>query len=485
MAFALCAPRPVFAQQPANGDRALPALGHVPLAAPGQAAEVAAASTLGFGYTEPQSAGDGSHERLSARLALSAYATRWLAVGLLADGRYDRHTRDAGGIDDGWQLHPELTTRASTELGKVRVGLDLTAWTPGGKDVGASFGAVGLDTRLLASYPKGRFEFAGVAGFRVDRSAGAAGNVAAMRRGDRIALGASDFDAVLAGLGGSYHWDHTEWFGEASADLLVGSGAPSVSESPIRVTTGVRQTLGQSRFSAEILLDVLLSGRPSSAPTAPLAPVEPRFVASLGLRYRFGSTGEEASSSAPPLPPEPPPEPPPGQLIKDLPPETTLELSLTDERKQPLENAKVELSVGDQRLPLQSSGPGRYRLQNAPSGHAHLFIHSEGRQDVERELDLKSGSTLELDIQSQTALPAGQVRGLVRSFTGKALSAKVRVEPGGGETTTDAEGFFQIDVPPGDYEVVIEAPGFSAQRRKAHVDEHGVVIVNADLSRGR
>jgi len=49
------------------------------------------------------------------------------------------------------------------------------------------------------------------------------------------------------------------------------------------------------------------------------------------------------------------------------------------------------------------------------------------------------------------------------------------------ETKTDAEGFFQIDVPPGEYEVVIEAPGYVAQRRKAQVERQGVVIVNADL----
>jgi uncharacterized membrane protein len=70
----------------------------------------------------------------------------------------------------------------------------------------------------------------------------------------------------------------------------------------------------------------------------------------------------------------------------------------------------------------------------------------------------------------------------VRSFRGKPLAASIRLEPSAATTETDAEGFFQIDVPPGEYEVVIEAPGYQAQRRHAKVDQQGVVIVNADLS---
>ena len=91
---------------------------------------------------------------------------------------------------------------------------------------------------------------------------------------------------------------------------------------------------------------------------------------------------------------------------------------------------------------------------------------------------------LSFGVRTRSALPAGQLRGLVRSFKGQALAAKVRIEPMGLESSTDKNGFFQIDVPPGDYEIVIEAPGFASQRRKTHVEQQGVVIVNADLTRG-
>jgi uncharacterized membrane protein len=69
----------------------------------------------------------------------------------------------------------------------------------------------------------------------------------------------------------------------------------------------------------------------------------------------------------------------------------------------------------------------------------------------------------------------------VRSFRGKPVSAKIRIEPGGAETATDAQGFFQVDVQPGEYEVVIEAPGFTPQRRRVNVQQRGVVVLNVDL----
>ncbi|HWZ87750.1 MAG TPA: hypothetical protein VNW92_02835, partial [Polyangiaceae bacterium] len=271
-----------------DGDRALPALGHVALAEHRPTGRITAAGTLGFGLTEAQGSGDGLHERLSSRLALSAYAAPWLAFGLLGDGRYDRHPADAHGTDDGWLFQPELCTRASAELGKLRLGLDIAAWVPAGSDVGASFKGVSLDSRLLVSHRAGAFTVGGQAGYRVDRSARAAGNTAALRQGDRIALGASDFDAVLAGLGVSYDWGATELFGESTADLLVGSGAPSPGKSPIRVTAGARRALGGSALSAELMLDALLSGRPDSGPLAALAPIEPRATLWIGIRYRFG-----------------------------------------------------------------------------------------------------------------------------------------------------------------------------------------------------
>jgi hypothetical protein len=158
-----------------------------------------------------------------------------------------------------------------------------------------------------------------------------------------------------------------------------------------------------------------------------------------------------------------------------------VELALQDERGKPLARAHVAVTQGESELTLVETEPGQYRLEGARPGPAKLHIQADGFKPVERELEVGGSQPLHLAVQAELALPAGQVRGVVRSFRGKALSASVHVEPGGAETKTDADGFFQIDVPPGEYEVVIESPGFESQRRKAKVDQQGVVIVNADL----
>jgi hypothetical protein len=207
-------------------------------------------------------------------------------------------------------------------------------------------------------------------------------------------------------------------------------------------------------------------------------PIEPRAMLHVGLRWRTV-------------------DPPPPVIANDehvdkpvdetktpptLAPSKVL-LTLADDRGQPLRRAKVVLKQGDAEVTLAESDsePGKYQLEGAKPGPAHVHIEADGFQPIERDIQVGPGADVKLDVKAEAALPAGQVRGLVRSFKGKPLAARVHVEPSGAEAKTDAQGFFQIDVPPGEYEVVIESPGFEPQHRKAKVDEHGVVIVNADL----
>ena len=61
------------------------------------------------------------------------------------------------------------------------------------------------------------------------------------------------------------------------------------------------------------------------------------------------------------------------------------------------------------------------------------------------------------------------------------LWASIRVEPLGIEVSSDGEGTFRVDVPPGGYDVVLRAKGYTEQRRKIVVDRDGVVLLNVDL----
>jgi hypothetical protein len=372
-----------------------------------------------------------------------------------------------------------LSTRLAWRSGGLGFGLELAAWQPPGPDIGTSFAATSFDGRLLLSHHGERFVFAAHGGYRLDRSEKAAEDAVRLRFGDRVALGASEFDAALVGLGLGYAAGKTLLFGEATAQLLLGS--PDLAASPCRLAIGARRPLGSGGLSGEVSFSALLTPRPDLGVDAALMPIEPRALLSIGLRFGTGRSAPHASAPPPPPPAvktAPAAAKPVRQPIK-------LELALVDDQGQPLRRATVTLIQGEREAQLSEAEPGHYRHDDVAPGPGRLRIVADGFQPIERDIQVGASPQVRVDARAQPALPAGQVRGLVRSFRGKPLSAKVRVEPAGGEANTDAEGFFQIDVPPGEYEVVIEAAGYQSQRRAVKVEKQGVVIVNADLGQAR
>jgi hypothetical protein len=467
--------RPALALEPGEGKRARPALANVPVADAGRPGAVFVAADLGAGLTEALADEDETHQRFALSGAASLNATSWLNVGLMLDGRYDRHGADIDGKDDGLASQSELSARLASRAGAVGFGLELAAWQPPGPNLGTSFEATSVDARLLFSHHAGRFVFGAYGGYRLDRSEKAAEDAERLRFGDRVALGASEFDAALAGLGAGYAAGSTILFAEATAQLLLGS--PELAASPCRLAIGARRPLGGG-FSGEVSFGALLTPRPELGVDAPLMPIEPRAVLSFGLRFGTGrdSPVVTAPRKEPPRLVAPVAAPPVRQPLR-------LELTLVDDQGQPLRGATVTLVQGERETPLSEAEPGRYSNADVPPGPGRLRIRADGFQAIERDVQVGGSPELRIDARAEPALPAGQVRGLVRSFRGKPLTAKVRVEPSGGEASTDAEGFFQIDVPPGSYEVVIEAAGYQSQRRAVKVEKQGVVIVNADLGK--
>jgi hypothetical protein len=469
---------PSLAVEVGAGEAARPALRRVAAPEAGKPGALTVATDVSGGVTEALSDSDSAHARVAAGFAAAVDATRWLNFALRLRGRYDAHPRDAYGKDDGLLFQPDLSTRLAWQSGALGYGFEAGAWLPAGADVGASLSALSADGRVLLSHQGAKVLFAGYAGYRLDRSAKVAGDVTRLRFGDRSALGVSDYDALLAGLGVGYAVGRTLLFGEVSAQVLLGS--PKLAASPLWLSVGARVPFGPPGLSGEVALDALASSRPGVANTTASFPIEPRLTLNLGLRYRFGEHRQTAPAGPTPVPAAK--RAPPSALAVQ-PEATIVELELLDERGQPLQRAQATVTQGDIETPLVETTPGHYRLVDAHPGRAKLRVKAEGFQPIERDIDVSSGKTAKIDVRVEQALPAGQVRGLVRSFRGKPLAASIRLEPSAVTTQTDGEGFFQIDVPPGDYEVVIEAPGYQAQRRRAKVEQQGVVIVNADLSK--
>jgi hypothetical protein len=458
-----------------RNSAALPGVHRVGIARPSEVG-LSGALTLGYGLTEPQVSESSAHHRALVVPAASVTPLPWLTLAALAECRYDVHP----GGDDGFVADPQALARVGTSHGSFHFGAELGAWFPGSESIATTLDAISPHVQLLAGTSRGSLAIGAQVGFRWDRSAAAGDSAARLSRGDRLALGLSDSNAVLAGIGAAYRLGATELLLETSADMLVGSDAPRFARSPLRAAVGARHHPGRA-LELQLLIETSLSARPASAPTDPLVPVEPRLQALAGAVYTFGFA--PVAPSRPPVKaivakPQAPVVPRPAAP----PPAGSVRLTIVDAQGAPVLVAEVELSLADGTLRRLTNDNGNYLLMDVPTGPATLTIRTPEGEPITREIDVGAGSPLEISIELPKRGPVpGQLRGLIRSLNGAALPAAILVEPLGLEIKTDAQGYFEADLPPGKYNIVIESSGYRSQRRAVDVQSNGVVVINADL----
>jgi len=75
----------------------------------------------------------------------------------------------------------------------------------------------------------------------------------------------------------------------------------------------------------------------------------------------------------------------------------------------------------------------------------------------------------------------GMIRGQIRAFDGAPVAATASVYPLGTKTTTDADGKFELSVPPGQYTVRVRAFGYRSQNRRVAVSADGITVLNIEL----
>jgi Carboxypeptidase regulatory-like domain len=444
---------------------------------------IGVAATAGYGFTEGQSATDSSHHRAFGSAAFSVTPVRLLEFALRLDGRYDHHTDDGTGSHGGFVGDPRLLARFGAPVGKsFRMGAEVGAWFPGNDAPSLVLGATTVDFGFLGAYaPDGGPTVGLRAGFRLDNSHNAVSEPNRLRFGDRLVLGLSDFNSVPVGIGLAVPVQKTEILAEASGDLLIGSGAPPISESPLRVTAGVRHHVSDA-VALLALAEVSPSGRPTVGPNEPLVPIEPRASLILGLTYQLPFQKEAPEAAGPPV------ETPATVGEKPTPAVgATAAVTVTVHKADgsPASDATVTVRVGEFTKKAEPAADGKFTIDGIPQGEGELEVSAEGAETVKKPMKFSGGAAEPVDVALPQAMPQGEVRGLIRSFNGRGLAASIRVEPIGVETKADAQGSFKIDVPPGDYEVIIKADRFKEQRRKVHVDLNGVTILNAEMFEGK
>jgi hypothetical protein len=152
----------------------------------------------------------------------------------------------------------------------------------------------------------------------------------------------------------------------------------------------------------------------------------------------------------------------------------------------PLPGVAVTITGAGEPQALTSDADGGFALTLA--GPATVTIEARAPRHRPGVVTLEARAQLaptEIALDLEPLPPTGEIRGLVRDFRGRALAAQVRVEPGGAVGETDADGLFRLEVPPGSYQVTIEAAGHRGQTRRVRVEPDGVTVLNADLRQGK
>tara|TARA_R110002096_G_scaffold143328_5_gene299378 strand:- start:18353 stop:19864 length:1512 start_codon:yes stop_codon:yes gene_type:complete len=418
-----------------------------------------------------------SHHRAAARLAVAYALSSDLGVALRLDGRYDKHFLETE-RDDGWVGDPRLIGRYRRDISSgFAAGAQLGIWAPGSNAPSVEFSAISAEAVLALSWSAAGLplQVSANAGYRLDRSAASVDEPERLSLSDRMSLGVSDSNAVLAALGVSYDVGPVELLAEWSVDVLHGSDAPSFSSSPMRVGLGVRHELSggwQLFANSEFRLSKVLAQDVAET----LFPVDPRISVLAGLQLRFGQSKKPTPVVVEPEPepkPEPEPDPKPvekgpvsGRVASGGSPVAEVKLVLVDAK-------------GDEHA-ATTGADGTFALKAIALGDAQLTATAEGYETAKQPVVVTIDGA-PLAVQLQAILPPGQLRGKIRSFRGEGLQGKLTVEPGGQSIDTDAEGNFELDLPPGEYEVAIVVDGFKAQSRKIRVDENGVTIMNVDM----
>lgn len=453
-----------------------------------------ASASVGYGYSESIEPVRGSHARLAGSLGVAWVPLESLALSLRFDGRRDTHPPDEDGPDSTMVGDPRLQVRLGRTLTRsTAIGGSVGLWMPGTRAPSLHPRATTVDLKLLGSYRAARspWSLLGTLGFRWDNSAASApSDLSRVRPGDRLSLNLSDSNAILWVVGVSRTiGKRGEAFLDLSGDWLVGKHAPSsLRQSPLRAILGGRYFLSdQLQFEATV--GASLAQRPSLAVGAPLIPSEPRIYAAAGFRFGVPKSPRQTWSNqagAAPAPITgllPAAGLPPSQTIS--PRSASLTGTVLDAEGVPLSEARVELSLDGETREAISDSQGRYSFPDVPLGSVELTLSATGFTEQSLKITVGPGLGPLPAQRLELAAATGMLRCVTRTFASEPLAAVVSVHSGDGlevaKGESNEQGLFEIQLPPGSYQVIITATGYRSHRRSVSVSTNGVAILNVDL----
>lgn len=463
------------------GQNALPGYLQLPSATPG-APGVTVRADAGYGYTEAVNGGTGPHHRIFGDVAVALAPVSWFGAYVRFRGRYDRHPKDALGADDSLVGTPRAGIRLGSFVNDwLALGVDANAWFPGGAAPSWVPAATSFEARAVASVaPRNEpYRISLSLGTRVNQSAKSVRNPGQLRAGDRVSLGVGSIPSLLVGLAGAFRVSDVRILAEIRWNPWLGNGAPALSTSPLYLAAGARAPVTENLWISGGVQG-LLSPRPND-PTGVLVPVVPRFSVQVGLGGVFGFGG------GPPATEEAEEEPPPPEETEtetETPAVTTthVEGRVLDDAGEPVEGAEVRLvpEGADQAVAQgQTSSDGSFSLETTGDGPFEVLVEADGFEPQRVAPPSSPGEPLGVELTREE--PSGILRGLVRNFSGDPLAASVRVRPGNVEVQSGEDGTFELELPPGRYQVQISAGGYRRQQRPVQIELDGVTVLNVEL----
>lgn len=457
---------------------------------------VSVATLGGFGWRSGLLADNHRFGRGIGNLAAAFAPHELVTIALALDGRYDKHFGIAPTGDDGYVGDPRILVRAAKASGNLRFGGQLGLWVPGKDAPSIAGSAISFDARGLVSLNAGPGLLSFSAGIRVDNSAKSVENPANLSVQDRVSLGVSEFNAVVAGAHLSIPFGKLYIGLETSLDLFIGSGDTPAGATEAHAAPGPLVRFGATAgYHVTPTVSVLAYLQGAKVPGIDAAEVmandirlvayEPMITGGLGLQARFGGPKKDTS------------------IVKiDGPAIEVLETAdvsgeIVDDAGNPVVGAKVTVKLKGHMGTGVTDEKGVYSVQKLPIGKtvsgvttlddtaAEVSVEVDGKKPASQTLTLVKGANQVAKLTLDPVLPPGQIRGLVRSVvTGRPLpGATISIAPGDTKITSGADGTFTVDLPPGQYKLTASSPGLKEQVLDVTVDPNGVAIKNIELSK--
>ena len=457
----------------------------------------------GFGYRKGLLGPNERFGRALGDIAVAYAPSDMLAFGLSLDGRYDRHYGGNPSPDDGYVGDPHLLARVAKAVGKNHFGAQLGVWIPGKNAPSVAASAISFDIRALGTFAAGPAMLSISAGFRLDNSAKSVDDVTKLSLQDRVSLGASNYNAVLAGAQLAIPAGKA-WIGlEASMEAYIGSpptGQADLAEGTMLLRGGaVAGVKLNDQWSAVAFLEgakspgILLTQVMNA--NIPIVPYEPVITGGLGLEARFG--GPKKGSDI--VEKDCHKHNPPDCAAVKVPLTADISGTVVDEADKPVVGAKVSVTLKNSQVPaVATDEKGQYAFKSVPIGAnvdnvpkleetgIDVSVEVEGKKPGKGSIaQVAPGANTVPTIKLEPVLPPGQLKVLVRDLkSGKPVAnATVAVAPGDKKFESGADGVGALDLQPGQYKITVTAKGFANQELDVTIDPNGVVFKNIDLHR--